>query len=229
MEVIDLDEVFKTANHDKDNSKKTASNMNNKSYDSRKAVSDRNNKSYDSKKTVSNKSIITEIARYAFGVVVVVACAFFIVTFIGQRTEVNGSSMESTMSDKDNLIVDKITYRFSSPERFDIVVFPHVGSDNKEVYYIKRIIGLPGETVQISNGTIYINDVPLEENYGREVIKDAKLAASPVKLNENEYFVLGDNRNYSSDSREFGAVSGDIIVGRAVFRIYPFKKFGKLK
>jgi len=211
MEVIDLDEVFGTAAHDKNKGSSPVLNRKNK------------------KSEYLKKSIIMDIVKFILGIAIVVSCAFLFVEFVGQRTEVNGSSMETTMSDKDSLIVDKISYRFSSPKRFDIIVFPHVGSDNKEVYYIKRIIGMPGETVQISNGTIFINDVPLEEDYGCEVIKEAKLAASPIKLGEDEYFVLGDNRNHSSDSREFGAVGRDIIVGRAIFRIFPINKFGKLK
>lgn len=208
MEVIDLDELYCVRNNDTNKSNTPDSNKKNRNI---------------------RKNITNEIFKFVAGVVAVVACALFIVTFVGQRTQVNGSSMESTMSDKDNLIVDKLTYRFFEPKRFDIVVFPHTGNDNKEVYYIKRVIGLPGETVQISNGIIYIDDVPLEENYGLETINESKLAASPIKLDENEYFVLGDNRNHSSDSREFGAIKRDIIVGRAIFRIYPLNKFGKLK
>ena len=210
MEIIDLDEVFGTGNYS--------------DRERRPVLNNRNDKSDN----ISKKFFI-EIAKFVMRVAVVVACAFLIVTFVGQRTQVNGSSMETTLSDKDNLVVDKLSYKFSSPKRFEIVVFPHVGNDNKEVYYIKRVIGLPGETVQISNGTIYINDVPLEENYGCEVMRDGKMASSPIKLADDEYFVLGDNRNHSSDSREFGAVNKDIIVGRAIFRIYPFNKFGKLK
>ncbi len=108
--------------------------------------------------------------------------------------------MENTLSDGDNLIVDKITYRFSDPKRYDIIVFPYQYEDN--TYFIKRIIGLPGETVQIVDGTIYIDGEALQESYGREVMKNSGLAADPITLGDDEYFVLGDNRNDSTDSRD---------------------------
>ena len=102
---------------------------------------------------------------------------------------------------EDNLIVDKITYRFREPERFDIIVFPFEYEDN--TFYIKRIIGLPGETVQIDrDGNIFINGEILEEGYGKEVIQEPGRAYEPITLGEDEYFVLGDNRNNSSDSRD---------------------------
>ena len=131
-----------------------------------------------------------------------------------------------------NLIVDKITYRFRDPERFDIIVFPFQYKDN--TYYIKRIIGLPGETVQIdAKGTIYINGEELAESYGREVIAPTNLglAEQPVTLGEDEYFVLGDNRNHSSDSRDpsVANIKREDIIGRAWLRIYPFSKFGFIK
>ncbi len=176
----------------------------------------------------TKRNIISEILHFILAVAFVFAGAFLIVTFIAQRTQVNGSSMETTLSDKDNLIVEKISYHFIKPHRFDIVVFPHE-VNGKNIYYIKRVIGLPGEKVQISNGVIYINDVALDEDYGCEVMSEAKLAASPIVLGDDEYFVLGDNRNHSSDSREIGPVKEDTIVGRAVFRIWPLSKFGRLK
>ena len=110
--------------------------------------------------------------------------------------------MENTLHNGDNLIVDKLSYRFRDPERFDIIVFPFQYQAN--TYYIKRIIGLPGETVQImEDGSIYINGEKLEESYGREVIQPETIgrAAEPIVLGEDEYFVMGDNRNNSSDSR----------------------------
>ena len=96
--------------------------------------------------------------------------------------------------------MDKLSYRFKDPERYDIIVFPY--QYKEETYYIKRIIGLPGETVQIIDGTIYINGSVLDENYGREKMVSSGLALDEIQLGEDEYFVLGDNRNASSDSRE---------------------------
>lgn len=177
---------------------------------------------------------IKGIMREAFSVLIYLAIVFvltyLVVEFVGQRTVVSGSSMETTLSDGDNLVVDKLTYHFKDPERFDIIVFKFQHEEN--TYYIKRIIGLPGETVQIDeNGTIFIDGNELEESYGNEVMLDAGLAGEPFILGEDEYFVLGDNRNGSSDSRDpsVAAVSEDWILGRAWLRIWPLSEFGILK
>lgn len=171
-----------------------------------------------------------ETVSFILYIAAVFVITYLVITYVGQRTEVIGTSMEYTLSDGDNLIVDKISYRFREPQRFDIIVFPY--QHKEDTYYIKRIIGLPGETVQIDgNGTIYINGEELEESYGREIIKDPGVAADPIKLGEDEYFVLGDNRNASSDSRDssVGNIKGEDIIGRAWLRIYPFSRFGFIK
>lgn len=166
---------------------------------------------------------------YLLGVLLL---TWFLTTYVGVRTVVDGGSMETTLSHQDNLIVDKITYRFSDPKRFDIIVFPF--QYQEDTYYIKRIIGLPGETVQIdAQGRIYIDGKVLEESYGREIIKpeNVGIAAEPIVLGEDEYFVMGDNRNNSSDSRTemVGNIHRKDIIGRAWLRIWPFSKFGVLK
>ena len=145
------------------------------------------------------------------------------------RTQVSGASMETTLSDGDQLIVDKISYQFREPERFEIIVFPY--QYEAGTYYIKRIIGLPGETVQILDGSVYINGEKLEEHYGNEVMEEAGIAAEPVTLGVDEYFVLGDNRNNSKDSRsvDVGVVHGKDFVGRAWIRIWPFEKIGWIR
>lgn len=158
---------------------------------------------------------------------IVLLLTFAVVTFVGERTRVNGQSMETTLSDGDNLIVNKFVYRLHAPERFDIVVFPFKYA--KQTYYIKRIIGLPGETVRIDdNGMIYIDGEVLSESYGKEVIKDPGDARNGITLGSNEYFVLGDNRNESADSRDpsVGVVTRGSIIGKAWARIYPFDKIG---
>ncbi len=177
----------------------------------------------------NGKGLLRELLGMLIYIGVVLGVTFLIITFVGQRTHVSGSSMENTLSDGDQLIVDKITYRFRDPERFDIIVFPFYYEEN--IYYIKRIIGLPGETVQITDGVIYINGEPLTESYGREVIKNPGVAAEPITLGEDEYFVLGDNRNQSSDSRDpsVGLIHRDEIVGKAWLRIWPLSSFGILK
>lgn len=175
------------------------------------------------------KSVMKDVLTTILYIAIVFAIAWFIITFVGQRTVVNGQSMENTLDDGDNLIIDKITYRFRDPQRFDIIVFPYQYAEN--TYYIKRIIGLPGETVQIdADGNIYINDKILKEGYGREKILDPGIAAQPITLGKDEYFVMGDNRNNSMDSRDprVGIVHGKNFVGRAVFRIWPLSKFGSI-
>lgn len=178
------------------------------------------------------KKVMREILSTGLYLLIVLCLTYLVIAFVGQRTEVNGGSMEPTLSDEDNLIVDKITYRFSDPERFDIIVFPF--KYKEKTYYIKRIIGLPGETVQIDQqGNIYIDGEILNENYGKEVIQPnyIGLASQPITLGDDEYFVLGDNRNNSVDSRasEVGNIKRDDIIGRAWVRIWPFDKFGVLK
>lgn len=179
--------------------------------------------------TEEKPNVMRELLGMLVYVGIVLAITFLIITFVGQRTHVSGESMENTLDDGDQLIVDKLTYRFHDPERFDIIVFPFRYKDN--TYYIKRIIGLPGETVQIADGEIYINGEVLEESYGREVMQDAGLAAEPITLGDDVYFVLGDNRNYSSDSRDpsVALIHRKEIIGRAWLRIWPLDSFGILK
>lgn len=176
--------------------------------------------------------VMKEMISTLLYLLAVLCLTWLVIHFVGQRTEVEGASMETTLSDGDNLIVDKISYRFRDPQRFDIVVFPFKYKEN--TYYIKRIIGLPGETVQIDEqGNIYINGEKLVESYGREIIKpeNVGIATVPIVLGEDEYFVMGDNRNNSTDSRTeiVGNIHRDEIIGRAWIRIWPFSKFGVLK
>ena len=186
----------------------------------------------DEEKGKKARSAVKEILNFALYIAIVFVLTYLVIHYVGQRTEVSGESMENTLDDGDNLIVDKITYRFRDPERFDIIVFPFKLQEN--TYYIKRIIGLPGETVRIDeNGIIYINGEELVESYGREVIQPDKRfrAAEEVVLGDDEYFVMGDNRNHSSDSREasVGNIKREDIIGRAWLRIYPFDKIGFIK
>lgn len=172
------------------------------------------------------KEIIKELSGWLLYIVLIIALTWTVVTFAGQRTEVSGSSMETTLSDKDQLIVDKMTYRFRDPKRYDIVVFPYQYQDN--TYYINRIIGLPGETVQILSGMVYIDGMRLDEHYGNELMENPGIAEEPLILGEDEYFVLGDNRNNSSDSRasDVGLIHRKDLIGRAWIRVWPLSQIG---
>lgn len=174
--------------------------------------------------------VVRESVSFILYLIVIVVLTFLMIRYVGQRTRVDGSSMENTLTNGDNLIVDKISYRFHEPERFDIIVFPY--QYKEDTYFIKRIIGMPGETVQITDkGEILINGEELVESYGREVIKDPGLASDPITLGEDEYFVMGDNRNYSKDSRfpDVGNIKRADIIGKAWLRIYPFDKIGFIR
>ena len=170
-----------------------------------------------------------EIAGLVIYCLIVIAAMFLIIKYVGQRTVVMGHSMEPTLQDSDNLITDKITYRFRDPKRFDIIVFPF--KDNRATLLIKRIVGMPGETVQVIDGNVYVNGYVLEDNYGNAVMTDPGLAADPVVLKEDEYFVLGDNRNNSTDSRfeSVGNIHRSEIIGRAWLRVWPLNKLSLLK
>ncbi len=176
------------------------------------------------------RSILRDLLGWVVYILIIIGLTYVIITFVGQRTSVSGRSMEPTLDHGDNLIVDKISYRFRDPERYDIVVFPYRYEEH--TYYIKRIIGLPGETVQIIDGYTYINGEVLESDiYGAEVMESAGIAAEPIALGEDEYFVLGDNRNHSADSRELsvGVLSREDLMGRAWVRIYPFDRIGFIR
>lgn len=175
-------------------------------------------------------SVMQELLGWLFYILIIIGLTYLIITYVGQRTRVSGSSMETTLSDGDNLIVDKLSYRFQEPKRFDIVVFPYKYEEN--TYYIKRIIGLPGDTVQVKDGYTYINGELLESDiYGAEVMIEAGTASEPITLGEDEYFVLGDNRNHSLDSRDpsVGILKREDLIGRAWVRIYPFDKMGVIR
>ncbi|MBR6256529.1 MAG: signal peptidase I [Lachnospiraceae bacterium] len=173
------------------------------------------------------RAVIKDILSNSLFLLVVLIVTLLLVKYVGQRTVVVGHSMEHTLSDGDSLIVDKISYRFRDPKRFEVIVFPF--EYKEETYYIKRIIGLPGETVRIDeNGVIYINGEVLNESYGIETIQDPGTAINEITLGEGQYFVMGDNRNHSSDSRtpSVGLIERKNIIGRAWVRIYPFNKMG---
>lgn len=179
------------------------------------------------------KSRIRETLEYIIWLGGVWITVQLIISFIGVFSVVVGDSMQPTLYDKEYLWVDKLTYQFSEPKRFDVVIFPihYRGIDS---HFVKRIIGLPGETVYIDeNGVIYINGEILPDTYGKEVIAEhnRQRAAEPLTLGADEYFVMGDNRNHSSDSRfeTVGNIPRDRLMGRVAARLWPFNKIGLVK
>lgn len=166
-------------------------------------------------------SLGRELFRLFWYLIFVLIMTFLVIQFVGHRTVVYGSSMSPSLEDGDQLVIEKVTYRFHGPRRFDIIVFPF--EHDEGTYYIKRVIGLPGETVQILDHQIYIDGEKLEEHYGNGEMLSPGQADQPLVLGSDEYFVLGDNRNHSMDSRnpDVGLIKKSQIIGRAWVRIWP--------
>ena len=165
------------------------------------------------------------IVDLGFFILIVLAFTYLMSNYIVERVVVKNHSMEATLDDGDHVLVDKISYILRDPKRFEVIVFKQNGTGEE---LIKRIIGLPGETVVIKNGDIFINGQQIEDYEGLKPPVDAGIASSHITLGPGEYFVLGDNREVSIDSRyeEVGNVTNTRMIGRAIFRIYPFDKIG---
>jgi signal peptidase I len=175
------------------------------------------------------KKILIGTTIWVVEIALVIALAYFLVHFAVERTTMIGDSMQTTLQNNDKIIVNKFSYRLSKPKRFDVIVFKQ--SDKEHSYLnVKRIIGLPGETIQIDNGSIYINGEVITEPMVTETIKNSGLAEEAIKLEENEYFVLGDNRNNSEDSRfaNIGNILFSDIIGKAWIRTNHFNFIDKI-
>lgn len=155
-----------------------------------------------------------EILSYIIIIVVVLLIKHYVITPI----KVNGNSMNNTLKNKDIMILDKISYRFQEIERFDIVVIKK-GND----YLIKRVIGMPGETVEYKNNKLYINDKNIDEKFIHEKTNDFIMEE---KIPDDCYFVVGDNRPVSNDSRYIGVINKKDILGKTSLVIFPFSRFG---
>lgn len=202
---------------------------------------------------MSNKKVVKEVINWSLSIL----AAFFIVAFLNSRVfakvQVEQSSMESTLMPEQQLIEDKLSYNFVEPKRGDIVIFLENrikgnfisdtlktfdgllsivkngnGEQEEESRLVKRVIGIPGDIVDIKDGYVYVNGNRLEEPYAKGTTSSGKIKF-PVKVGENKLFVLGDNRLVSRDSRAFGLVDLKQVEGKAVYRVYPFNKLGKIK
>lgn len=174
------------------------------------------------------KNKFREMVEFTWEILKIVIISLAIIIpiryFLIQPFFVNGASMEPNFQDGDYLIVDEISYRFDAPERGDVVIFRYPLDPSQ--FFIKRVIGLPGESIKVEDGKIFINGKILDES---EYLHDIDTVGSvEVKLAENEYFVLGDNRQASSDSRKWGEVDKKFIIGRAWLRAWPFSRVGIL-
>ncbi|MDE7199047.1 MAG: signal peptidase I [Lachnospiraceae bacterium] len=174
---------------------------------------------YQKKKRLDPR-LLKDVMELLVGGAVAVFLAFVIVFSIGMRTSVIGDSMEPALHNGQEILMNRILYRISTPKRGDVVVFLPNGNQNTH-FYVKRVVGLPGETVQIREGNVYIDGVLLDENELFDKIVDPGIAQNELLLEGDEFFVLGDNRNSSEDSRSgnIGAVKKDDIIGKAWFHM----------
>jgi signal peptidase I len=156
---------------------------------------------------------------------IAVLFCFFLITFVAQAFRVQGTSMLPVLEDGERIIVNKFVYRFHPISRGDVVVFwfPR----DPSVSFIKRVIGLPGDVVEVRAGRVYVNDVALAETYVEPKYRDEQSYA-PVEVRKGYYYVLGDHRNSSNDSRSWGEVPEKYIYGRAIFRFWPLPKMGSI-
>ena len=182
----------------------------------------------ESKKNDLKKALF-KIFIWIVQIAFVIFLAYFITHFTLEKTNMLGDSMESTLENGEAILINKFTYHLKDPKRFDVIIFKETGKEHS-YYNIKRIYGLPGERLQIKDDKIYIDGEIIEEIVNVEPMANYGLANEEIYLEENEYFVLGDNRNNSEDSRfaSVGNIRRENIIGKAFIRLSPFNFVNKL-
>lgn len=167
-----------------------------------------------------------EAKAFLRDLVFAVLIAILVIVFVVQPVRVEGTSMLPRLHDGERIFVNKFIYRFEKIERGDIVVFWYPNDPSKS--FIKRVIGLPGETISIREGIVYVDGMPLEEKYIDPTFHVRRENMSPVYVRDHYYFVMGDNRDSSNDSRQWGLVPEKYIYGKAIFRYWPLSSFGTI-
>ncbi len=172
------------------------------------------------RKKTNHVKIIKELSTWAFWIFLPIFAAVALMYAFGFRTNVIGNAMEPGLYANQQILINRLVYQISEPSRGDVIAFLPNGNTNSH-YYIKRVIGLPGETIRIEDGYVYINDEIYDEGDAYDKIADPGIADSDMILGKGEYFVLGDNRNFSEDSRfgNIGIVRSSYIVGKVWFKL----------
>ena len=181
----------------------------------------RNTFTFHQKKKRITSKLIREIFSWIFVTILAIVIATALVLAFGMQVKVIGDSMQPTLGNGQAVLIDRALSKIISPKRGDIIVFLPNGNVNSH-YYVKRIVATPGDKVQIMDGSLYVNDeLTMEDSDLYDKMEDAGIAANPIKLQSGEYFVLGDNRNSSEDSRSanIGIVKSGMIVGKAWFKL----------
>jgi signal peptidase I len=164
-----------------------------------------------------------ELRSWSRDILIALAIAIFIVIFVVQPVKVEGTSMQPHLSDQDRIFVNRFIYRFTGVHRGDVVVFGYPKDRNKS--FIKRVLGIPGDEVEIREGVVYVNGARIQEPYLSPKYRDFR-SFPKVAVPRGQYFVLGDHRNSSNDSRHWGFVAQDLIYGKAVFSYWPITHLG---